>query len=76
MTGDGWTISEALEQFRRQGMPVDEARFRLAIRAVQLQRVGEKPSGERGGRGEKMYGIGDLQRLHSALAPWLTTRET
>ena len=70
---DGWTISEALEQFERQGMPVDEARFRLAVRAVRLKAVGEKPSGEHGGRGQKMYGIGDLQRLHSALAAWMVT---
>jgi hypothetical protein len=72
---DGWTISEALEQFERQGMPVDEARFRIAVtRVARIPRTGEKPSGERGGRGQKMYDIAQLQRLHAALSPWLAVQ--
>lgn len=78
MTADGWTISEALEQFRRQGMPVDEAAFRDVVtvlrRAGKFVPCGEKPPGPQGGRGEKMHGIGELQRLHSALAPWLVVQ--
>jgi hypothetical protein len=73
MTADGWTIAEACEQFAAAGMPVDEARFRLAVtRVARLQRVGETPSGEKGGRGQFLYPIGELQLLHAALVRWLT----
>ncbi len=69
----GWTIAEACTEFASAGMPVDEARFRLAVtRVARIPRVGETPSGEKGGRGKLLYDIGQLQRLHSALAPWLT----
>jgi hypothetical protein len=71
----GWTISEACAEFERAGLPVDPARFRMAIRAVQLKPVGETTSGGRGGRGHALYEIGQLQRLHAALAPWLTTHQ-
>lgn len=66
---DCWTIGEALAQFAQQGMPVDPARFRLAVRAARLHPAGRRPSGPRGGRGEAVYPIGELQRLHDAL--WL-----
>ena len=73
MTGEGWTVDEALAEFARQGMPVDPARFRIAVtRVARIPRVGEGPSGAKGGRGQNLYPIGQLQRLHSALAPWLT----
>jgi hypothetical protein len=66
----------ACEQFAEAGMPVDEARFRIAVtRVARLPRAGETPSGERGGRGQILYPIGELQRLHSALAPWLVVQE-
>ena len=71
---DGWTIAEALEQFTAAGMPVDGKRFRVAVTEVaRLERVGEvrKPPGSKGGRGPALYEIGELQRLHAALAPWL-----
>ena len=71
----GWTITMACEQFAKAGMPVDEARFRIAVtRVARLPRTGElrKPHGSKGGRGTFLYDIGQLQRLHSALAPWLT----
>lgn len=71
MAEAGWTIAEAVAEFERQGMPVDPDRFRAAVRAVRLQRTGETSSGAKGGRGQAMYDIGQLQRLHSALAPWL-----
>jgi hypothetical protein len=70
---DGWTIPMAVEQFAAAGMPVDEARFRIAVtRVARIRRAGEMPSGQKGGRGQSVYPIGELQRLHSALAPWLT----
>lgn len=75
VTTEGWTIAEAIAEFERAGMPVDPARFREAvIRVARIKRVGEvrKPPGSQGGRGEALYPIGELQRLHSALAPWLT----
>lgn len=65
MTGDGWTIDEALAEFERQGMPVDPVRFRAAVRAFRLKRVGEAQSGAKGGRGHARYQISELQRLHS-----------
>lgn len=71
-TDHGWTIPEACAEFERAGMPVDEARFRIAVtRVARIPRAGETPSGEHGGRGHVLYPIGELQRLHSALAPWL-----
>lgn len=73
MTGHGWTISEACREFEAAGMPVDPRRFRIIVRNLPgLVRIGEAPSGERGGRGDFRYDIGQLQRLHAALAPWLT----
>jgi hypothetical protein len=72
VTVHGWTLSEACAEFERAGLPVDPAQFRIAIRAVRLKAVGETASGQRGGRGQLLYDIGQLQRLHAALAPWLT----
>ena len=74
MTGDGWTIDDALAEFKKQGMPVDPVRFRAAVRVAKIQRVGETSSGERGGRGHALYPIGELQKLHSRLAEWLVIR--
>jgi len=57
----------AIAKFAEQGMPVDEARFRVAvIRGVRLQRIGEtrQPPGSKGGRGQVLYDIGQLQNLH------------
>ncbi len=73
----GWTISEACREFEAAGMPVDCRRFRIIVRNLPgLVPVGEAKSGERGGRGQFLYEIGQLQRLHSALAPWLTVPES
>ena len=67
----------AIAKFAEQGMPVDEARFRIAVtRMARLRRIGEaRPpgAGSKGGRGQALYDIGQLQRLHAALSPWLTT---
>jgi hypothetical protein len=68
-----WTIAMACEEFKRAGMPVDEARFRIAVtRVARIPRAGEMPPGRKGGRGQTLYPIGELQRLHAALSPWLT----
>ena len=68
---EGWTVDEAREQFAQAGVPVDG--LARIIRALPgFQRIGETPSGEHGGRGHALYDIGQLQRLHAALAPWLT----
>ena len=75
MADEGWTISEACAEFAAAGMPVDPVRLRAIIRQLPgLTRCGEtrKPPGSKGGRGDPLYPIGELQRLHSALAPWLT----
>ena len=74
----GWTIPDALAKFAEAGMPLDETGFRAIVRAADrlgtLQRVGEirKPTGSKGGRGQFLYDIGGMQRLHAALAEWLT----
>jgi hypothetical protein len=69
---DGWTIAEAVAEFERQGMPVDAARFRVAVtRVARIPRTGEASSGAKGGRGQAMYDISQLQKLHAALTPWL-----
>ena len=68
---EGWTVDEAREQFAQAGVPVDG--LARIIRALPgFQRIGETPSGEQGGRGHALYEIAQLQRLHAALAPWLT----
>ena len=69
-SADCWTISEACEEFARQGMPVDERRFTMAVRAFQLRRAGEGPAGAKGGRGQALYQIGQLQLLHSQMVDW------
>ena len=69
----GWTIAEAAAEFERAGMPVEERHLRAIIRHLPgFNPVGETKSGPTGGRGHPLYEIGSLQRLHSALAPWLT----
>jgi hypothetical protein len=67
VTAQGWTILEALEEFERAGLPVDPARFRIAVTCVtRSPRTGEtrQPPGSKGGRGQAMYDIGALQMLH------------
>lgn len=68
---DGWTVAEARAQFAATGIPVDG--LAQIIRALPgLQRIGETRPGGKGGRGQALYPIDQLQRLHAALAPWLT----
>jgi hypothetical protein len=72
VTAQGWTVAEAVEQFAQAGVPFDG--LDRIIRALPgFQRIGEvrKLPGSKGGRGDALYSIADLQRLHSALAPWL-----
>ncbi len=75
MTAHGWTVSDALGQFDAAGMPVDQAGFRAVVRAARrtgnLRPLGETRSGERGGRGQILYEIGQLQQLHKDLARWM-----
>jgi hypothetical protein len=74
---EGWTIAEAREQFAQAGVPFDGL-----ARVIQVlpgfQRTGEKkkPPGSKGGRGELVYDIGDLQQLHAVLARWLVPQVT
>jgi len=78
MSADGWTIPMACEKFAEQGMPVDEARFRLAVtRMARLRRIGEtrQPAGSKGGRGNAVYEIADLQRLHADVAKWIPAQQ-
>ena len=71
MAAEGWTVEEAVAEFARTGIPMDG--LARIIRALPgFQRIGETTAGEKGGRGYALYDIGQLQRLHSALAPWLT----
>jgi hypothetical protein len=71
---DCWTVAEACEQFSRAGVPMEPVRLRMVIRGLRWQSAGETRSGERGGRGQALYEIGQLQRLHAALSPWLRER--
>jgi hypothetical protein len=69
---DGWTISEAAALFEATGKPIPPRHLAMIIRALPgFCRIGERPSGDLGGRGHALYDIGQLQRLHAALAPWL-----
>ena len=72
MTAQGWTIAEAVAEFERAGLPVDPARFRMAIRAFRIRPVGERRAqpGSKGGRGQVFYEIGHLQLLHSEFMQW------
>jgi cytochrome c556 len=74
VTAHGWTIAEAVAEFERAGMPVDPARFRIAVtRMARLKRVGEtrQPPGSKGGRGQARYEIWQLQLLHKDVAKWI-----
>ena len=72
----GWTVSDAFEQFDAAGMPLDRAGFRAVVRAARrtgnLKPLGETKSGERGGRGQILYPIPEMQQMHAALVRWLT----
>jgi hypothetical protein len=73
---EGWTVAEAVEQFAGTGVPMDG--LARIIRALPgFQRIGEKkkPPGSKGGRGDAVYSIADLQRLHSKLAEWLVPQD-
>lgn len=49
-------------------MPVDPARFALAVtRVARIPAAGETRPGGKGGRGHKLYDIGRLQRVHAWL---------
>jgi hypothetical protein len=67
VTAGGWTIPEAVAEFERAGLPVDPARFRIAVvKVTRSRRTGEtrQPPGSKGGRGRAVYDIGQLQQLH------------
>jgi hypothetical protein len=69
---EAWTVSEARTEFAKTGIPIDG--LDRIIRALPgFRPIGEvrKPPGSQGGRGDRLYEIGQLQRLHAALAPWL-----
>lgn len=73
MTAPGWTVSEACAEFERAGLPVEERRLRAIIRNLPgFNPIGASKPGPAGGRGHPIYEIGQLQRLHAALAPWWT----
>jgi hypothetical protein len=79
VTADGWTIDEAFTEFERAGMPVDRTGFRAVVRAAHrvgtLQRTGETPSGEKGGRGQAMYDITRLLQMHKDLVGHIPARD-
>ena len=80
MTGDGWTVTDASGQFAKTGMPFEERNLRAIIRNLPgFCRIGERrplsdDGSDRGGRGEAVYDIAELQQLHGFLAGrgWLT----
>ena len=76
---DGWTVPDALAQFAKAGMPLDETGFRAVVRAAHrlgtLQRVGETKSGSKGGRGRPLYDIARLQQMHSRLVEDIPARD-
>lgn len=80
MTAEAWSVADACEEFARTGLPVDPDVLAGIIRLLRKQSAGRHwtpagraPSpGPQGGRGADRYEIGQLQRLHAALSPWLT----
>ena len=69
MTRDGlWTVDEAAAWFISQGDTADPAQLRAIIRALRWHPAGEAQAGPKGGRGHALYPIGDLMRLHKAVA--------
>jgi hypothetical protein len=67
----GWTVSEAVAKYAETGLPMDG--LDQIIRALPgFTRIGETRSGKKGGRGQALYEIKELQLLHGALARWLT----
>lgn len=74
-SGPAWTVDEAAAWFAEQGVPFDADRIKLVIRALRLAPSGSRPSGPEGGRGQAVYPVADLMKIHGALAPWLASRE-
>lgn len=66
---EGWTIPQAREELARTGLPIDRLADLLGA-LPGFPRLGEerKKPGSAGGRGYKLYPIGDLQHLHGFLA--------
>ena len=74
MSDDGWTVSDAIEQFAATGLPLDG--LAPIIRNLPgFQPCGHTRPGEKGGRGYHLYPISELQLLHAALSRWLTAPE-
>lgn len=66
-----WTVEEASAVFARTGVPVEPARLRLLLRALEWTPAARAPSTDRGGAGAALYRSSELQRLHAAVAPFL-----
>jgi hypothetical protein len=69
----------ACEQFAQAGMPVDEVRFRIAVtKMARIPRIGEtrQPPGSKGGRGNPLYEIWQLQQLHKDVAKWCPAQDS
>ena len=79
MTRDGWTITEALDDYAAAGKPLDQDGFIDVVPAAHrlgtLKRTGETKSGRRGGRGQARYEIGTLQEMHKDLARWIPAQD-
>ena len=64
-----WTVDDAVEAIGGTGIPITRRQLVTLIAILDICPVGKR-QGPRG-RPALTYFIGELQRLHAAVAPWL-----
>ena len=68
-----WTVDDAVEAIGGTGIPITRRQLVTLIAILDIRPVGKR-QGPRG-RPALTYCIGELQRLHAAVAPWLLPHE-
>ena len=68
-----WTVDDAVEVCSETGIPITRRQLVTLIAILDIRPVGKR-QGPRG-RPALTYEIGELQRLHSAVACWLTPQQ-
>lgn len=75
--GRGWTVADAIADFDASGAPgprLTPYKLTLLRRVFSVTHIAERESGAKGGRGERLYPVGDLQELHAMWVRWWEKR--
>jgi len=64
-----WTVDDAVESIAETGIPITRRQLVRLIDILDIRPVGKRQGAR--GRPALTYCIGELQRLHAAVAPWL-----